>query len=308
MTRSCARRAAMLAVLLGPAWFSGPAQAYTVYVSNEKDDTITVIDSKSLQVTRTVKVGRRPRGVILSKDGKFLYVCASDDNGIEVIDVATLKVVRTLKSGPDPELFILHPSGNPLYIANEDDNQITVLDVEQNKILAEVPVGVEPEGMGISPDGKILVNTSETTNMAHFIDTSTYKVVDSVLVDARPRYAEFSADGKFLWVSSEVGGTVSVIDAATRRIIKKIEFKIPGVPAEAVQPVGIRLTRDGKRAFVALGPANRVAVDQRARRSRWRSIFSSGSASGSLPSRPTRSFCSRRTVPRATCRSSTSAI
>ncbi|MFL5055131.1 MAG: beta-propeller fold lactonase family protein, partial [Microvirga sp.] len=82
MTRSCARRAAMLAVLLGPAWFSGPALAYTVYVSNEKDDTITVIDSKSLQVTRTVKVGRRPRGVILSKDGKFLYVCASDDNGI----------------------------------------------------------------------------------------------------------------------------------------------------------------------------------------------------------------------------------
>ena len=114
--------------------------------------------------------------------------------------------------------------------------------------------------MGISPDGKILVNTSETTNMAHFIDTSTYKVVDSVLVDARPRYAEFSADGKFLWVSSEVGGTVSVIDAATRRIIKKIEFKIAGVSAEAVQPVGIRLTRDGKRAFVALGPANRVAV------------------------------------------------
>jgi PQQ-dependent catabolism-associated beta-propeller protein len=104
------------------------------------------------------------------------------------------------------------------------------------------------------------VNTSETTNMAHFIDTSTYKVVDSVLVDARPRYAEFSADGKFLWVSSEVGGTVSVIDAATRRIIKKIEFKIPSIPAEAVQPVGIRLTRDGKRAFVALGPANRVAV------------------------------------------------
>ena len=59
---SWAPRAAMLALLLGPTWFSGPAQAYTVYVSNEKDDTISVIDSKSLQVTRTVKVGRRPRG------------------------------------------------------------------------------------------------------------------------------------------------------------------------------------------------------------------------------------------------------
>jgi YVTN family beta-propeller protein len=29
---------------------------------------------------------------------------------------------------------------------------------------------------------------------------------------------------------------------------------------EAIQPIGISITRDGKKAFVALGPANRVAV------------------------------------------------
>jgi PQQ-dependent catabolism-associated beta-propeller protein len=155
---------------------------------------------------------------------------------------------------------VLHPSGNPLYIANEDDNMVTVVDVDKNMVLAEVPVGVEPEGMGISPDGKVLVTTSETTNMAHFIDTAMFKVIDNVLVDARPRVAEFSADGTALWVSAEVGGTVSVIDPATRQSIKKIEFKIPGVPNEAVQPVGVRLTKDGSKAFVALGPANRVAV------------------------------------------------
>jgi PQQ-dependent catabolism-associated beta-propeller protein len=114
--------------------------------------------------------------------------------------------------------------------------------------------------MGISPDGRFLVNTSETTNMAHFIDTQTYEVVENVLVDARPRIAEFTADGKALWVSSEVGGTVSVIDPATRKIVHKITFKIPGVPDEAIQPVGVRITKDGSKAFVALGPANRVAV------------------------------------------------
>src|SRR5690606_19130292 len=141
----------------------------------------------------------------------------------------------------------------------EDDNMVTVVDVETNRLLAEVPVGVEPEGMGISPDGAILVNTSETTNMAHFIDTKSYKIVANVLVDARPRIAEFSADGKKLWVSSEVGGTVSVIDPDSRTIIKKIEFSIPGITKEAIQPVGVRLTKDGKKAFVALGPANRVA-------------------------------------------------
>ena len=63
-----------------------------------------------------------------------------------------------------------------------------------------------------------------------------------------------------LWVSSEVGGTVTVINPADRKIITKINFEIPGVEKEAIQPVGIRITKDGKTAFVALGPANRVAV------------------------------------------------
>jgi YVTN family beta-propeller protein len=51
-----------------------------------------------------------------------------------------------------------------------------------------------------------------------------------------------------------------VIDADTHKVIQKIRFSIPGVPTESVQAVGIALTADGKTAFVALGPANRVAV------------------------------------------------
>jgi YVTN family beta-propeller protein len=43
-------------------------------------------------------------------------------------------------------------------------------------------------------------------------------------------------------------------------VIKKITFAIPGLRSEAIQPVGISITKDGKTAFVALGPANRVAV------------------------------------------------
>jgi PQQ-dependent catabolism-associated beta-propeller protein len=137
---------------------------------------------------------------------------------------------------------------------------MTVGDVQKATLLTEVPVGVEPEGLGISPDGKVLVNTSETANMAHFIDTQTYKVFDNVLVDTRPRVAEFTKDGRYVWVSSEIGGNVSVIDAKTRQAVKVIDFEIPGIRAEAIQPVGVRITSDGKLAFVALGPASRVAV------------------------------------------------
>jgi PQQ-dependent catabolism-associated beta-propeller protein len=96
--------------------------------------------------------------------------------------------------------------------------------------------------------------------MAHFIDTETHKTFDNVLVDNRPRVAIFNKEGTQLWVSSEIGGTVTLINPADRKIMGKIGFEIPGVAKEAIQPVGIRLTQDGTKAFVALGPANRVAV------------------------------------------------
>ena len=127
-------------------------------------------------------------------------------------------------------------------------------------MIKEIPVGVEPEGMGISPDGKWLVNTSETTNMAHFINLATNLIEANVLVGARPRVARFTPDGNQVWVSAEIGGTISVIDVASHRIVEEIAFRIPGIERAAIQPVGLSITADGKRVFVALGPAARVAV------------------------------------------------
>jgi PQQ-dependent catabolism-associated beta-propeller protein len=114
--------------------------------------------------------------------------------------------------------------------------------------------------MAVSPDGKLIVNTSETTNMAHFFDNETHRTLGGVLVDARPRIAQFRHDGAEVWVSAELGGTVSVIDPVRRVVTQRIGFAVQGLRAEAIQPVGIRFTRDDKTAFVALGPANRVAV------------------------------------------------
>lgn len=119
--------------------------------------------------------------------------------------------------------------------------------------------------MGVSPDGRIIVNTSETTSMLHVIDARTLQLIDNVLVDTRPRVAQVSADNRHIWVSSELRGTVAVFDAETRAPVAKIGFEVPGVPRELVQAVGIQLTADGSRAYVALGPANRIAeIDARA--------------------------------------------
>jgi PQQ-dependent catabolism-associated beta-propeller protein len=249
-----------LVPLAAAAFTTTSAEAYTAYVTNEKDNTISVIDTDKMAVVKTAEVGHRPRGIVMSKDKKWLIVCTSDDNDVKIYDAKTLEYVKSLPSGPDPELLALHPDGKRLYIANENDNLVTVVNIETGEVISEIPVGVEPEGMGMSPDGKVLVNTSETTNMAHFIDTEHHRTFDNVLVDSRPRVARFNAAQTQLWVSAEVGGTVTVINPADRKIITKIHFEIPGITREAIQPVGIQITPDDKVAFVALGPANRVAV------------------------------------------------
>ena len=256
-------RGQMLRVLMATtlvALATTPAHAFIAYVSNEKSNTVSVIDTDSWTVTKTIKVGQRPRGIDFTRDGKFVMVAVGDDDTIQVIDAKTQSVVDSLPSGPDPELFAQDAAGKILYVANENDNTVTVIDLEKRTRLGDIQVGVEPEGMTISPDGKTLINTSETTNMAHFIDTASRQIIANVLVDARPRFAEFKHDSSEVWVSSEIGGTVSIIDPKKHEVIGKITFEIPGLRKEAIQPVGIGMTKDDKTAFVALGPANRIAV------------------------------------------------
>jgi PQQ-dependent catabolism-associated beta-propeller protein len=121
-------------------------------------------------------------------------------------------------------------------------------------------VGVEPEGITVSPDNKWLISASETTNMVHWINVKTQEIVDNTLVDPRPRFVTFTPDSQQLWVTSEMAGNLMVLDANTKQAIKTINFSIQGVTKEKIQPVGIVIDKNRTRAYVALGPANRVAV------------------------------------------------
>ena len=82
------------------------ALANKVFVSNEKGNTVTVIDSENWEVLAEFPAGNRPRGITISPDGSELYVCASDDDLVRVFDPETYEEIHTLPSGPDPELVL----------------------------------------------------------------------------------------------------------------------------------------------------------------------------------------------------------
>jgi PQQ-dependent catabolism-associated beta-propeller protein len=250
---------------------AGAAQAAPfVYVSSEKDNALTVLDLATQSVQGTIPTCKRPRHLQLTPDRTRLLAICSDSDAADIIDLATRKSVGRIPLGEDPEVVDLSPDGKLIYISHEDDGELGIVEAAGGKRIANVKVGQEPEGVKVAPDGKTVYVTSEVANLVHVVDVSDpakAKVVKNVKVGKRPRRFALTPDGSELWVTNEMGASVSILSTRDYSVLATLEFKVPGARADDITPVGIAMTRDGKRGFVALGRANHVAfVDVAARK------------------------------------------
>jgi YVTN family beta-propeller protein len=282
---------ALLAIALGallpvatPAWAAG---AYQVYVSNEKSGDVTVIDGASLKAVATFPVGKRPRGIHASPDGKTVYVALSgtpiegppeldaqgnpvfkrdkdddDDDvvadksadGIGVLDVATRKLVKKISVGSDPEEFDLSLDGKQLYVSNEDVKTASSVDIANGKVEHIVPLSQEPEGVALTPDGKTLVVTCETGGDVFFIDVATFKIRGQVKVGSRPRSVAFLEGGKLAVIPSESAGNLYVVDTTQIKVVKTVAL------AKGSRPMRVRVSADGSKLYASTGRGGSVAV------------------------------------------------
>ncbi|HEV8690243.1 MAG TPA: PQQ-dependent catabolism-associated beta-propeller protein [Ideonella sp.] len=244
----------------------GPALAQgTAYVSSEKDDALTLIDVRSLAVKGTLPTCKRGRHLQLMPDGKLMVAC-TDSNAADVIDPVTGHSVRRLPLGDEPEAFDISPDGKTIFVSNEDEAETSFIDAVSGAKLKSVKVGQEPEGVKISADGKTLYVASEVASLVHVIDVASAKVVKNIKVGKRPRRMAITPDGKELWVTNELDASVTIVNTGDHSVAATLKFQVKGARAEDITPVGITMSRDGKRAFVALGRANHVAfVDVAAR-------------------------------------------
>ncbi len=218
------------------------------YVSNERSSTISVIDTATDRVVRTIPIGPRPRG--MDVQGKRLFVALSDDqpqatgdkDAIGLVDALSGRLLRKFHAGTDPERLVVSRDGRLLIAANEDAGTASITEVETNKVLATLVVGIEPEGVALSPDGRWVYVTAETSNTVSVIDLSARKVVSNFLVDPRPRDVAFAPDGRRAYVTAEIGGSVSVVDVATHRVSAVVELPQPA------KPVGVAVAQTTGRS------------------------------------------------------------
>jgi PQQ-dependent catabolism-associated beta-propeller protein len=247
----------------GSAHAQGAAPALLAFVSNEASHDVSVVDLGARRVVATIPVGGRARGIQAAPGGRVIYVAVSDDSptiessadAIVAIDVASLRVTGRIEAGTDPEQLAVSIDGRKIFAANEDAGTATVIDLRSRKTLSSAVVGIEPEGVAASPDGKWVYVTAETSNSVSMIDAHSAKVVGNVLVDVRPRAVAFSPDSRRAYVTAEIGGSLTALDTRRHTVVGTVPLENGGG-----KPVGVVVSRDGKRVFVANGARGVVSV------------------------------------------------
>jgi YVTN family beta-propeller protein len=250
-----------------------------LYVSDETGGYVVVVDPEAGIVVAHIAVGKRPRGLRLSRDAKQLLVALSGSpiggpgvdesklpppdrsaDGIGVVDLAAGKLLRTYHSGQDPESFDISPDGTKVYVSNEDAAKMSVLDLTSGTVVSKVAVGEEPEAVTLRPDGRIAYVGCEGENEVFAIDTATSKVVGRVKTGARPRGIAFTRDSATAFVGNENDGSITAIDAGRHTATGTIKIpRAEGAPV-APRPMGLVLSPDGNHLFVSLGRAKSIAV------------------------------------------------
>jgi YVTN family beta-propeller protein len=270
----------MSAVLLTAAVCGGmpvhAAGAYRVYVTNELSGDLSIIDGATHDVIATVPLGKRPRGIQMSPDGRYLYVALSGSplappgtdettlppadksaDGIGVFSIAARRIERVITGVSDPEQLAVGMRGERLFIASEDTGTAVIADARDGTIYGSLPVGGEPEGVAVSPDGSFVYMTSESDNRVTVIDTEAGVVAAQFDVGVRPRAVAFAADGSRAYVPGELDASVAVVDAREHAVIAMID-----VPGEHALPMGVAVTRDGDTVYVTTGRGRTlVAID-----------------------------------------------
>src|SRR4051812_43120055 len=266
-----------------PAPVSGEAKSvtaqkptgYRIYVTCEISGDLAIIDSNTMAVTSTVKLGKRPRGVHPNPDGSIIYVALSGSpnagpgvdesklpppdksaDGIAVFDVKSNKVSRVLQGGSDPENFDISADGKTLYVSNEDASGVSFIDIASGKVTKTIPTGEEPEGVKVTPDGKRVFSTSEGDGTISIIDIDAARLVKTFKVGHRPRNIVFMPDGKHGYVNAENDAAVVLLDTVKNAKLEAISLGKPG----QIKPMGLALSKDASKLYVTTGRGGEVVV------------------------------------------------
>jgi YVTN family beta-propeller protein len=236
-----------------------PAAPARIYVTNQQDNTVSVIDGATHKVVATVPVGVSPAHLAVSGDRKFIYIANTGSNTVSVLATDDDTIARTIALPPRsrPLDVAVNPSGRYLYIADGGSNRVSVLDTLANRVVASVRVGTQPLSVAVAPDGRTIYAADSASGDVSVIDARTNRVVRAIPTGRFPSGVAVTPNGASLYVTNELSG-VTIINTANGTVAARL--RQPSASSVALSP-------NGDHAYVTgLGPGTVTAVDTRTQR------------------------------------------
>jgi YVTN family beta-propeller protein len=250
-----------------------------LYFSSEADQTLHVVDGKTLQVTKKIPLSGRPNNISISRDGRRVYVgIVSSPGAVDVIDTASLERVKSIPTKGGIHNVYVTPDGRFLVAGSIAGKLMTVINQQTDQpVWTLFNEGVRPLAFEANADGstkRIFAQVSDFHGFA-IVDFAQQKEVGRIelpndvpadKVDKGPFNASPShgigvaPDGKTLWVTSRPNARVYTYSLPDLKLL-------PGAIDLGGRPDWVTFTPDSKLLYIATENTDSVvAIDVAARK------------------------------------------
>lgn len=158
-----------------------------LYAVVSEENHILEIDTKKIEILRTINTGDDPEIFDIDVENKIIAVSNEDDNELTIIDLETKKIVESIKDvGVEPEGVNFTPDGKLVYVTSEGTSSILIIDPWKREILNEILVGNRPRRGIFVNNGTEYWVSNELSGTVSVIDTFKQEIRKTI---------NFSVDG-----------------------------------------------------------------------------------------------------------------
>jgi YVTN family beta-propeller protein len=244
-----------LSVLLGLP--GHPVQAASLYVTNTRSETASVIDTNTFEVLATIPLGRgKPNRIAFHPDGKTAWVVYDKSHDLGVIDADARRLVRRVKVGGNPYNLTFSPDGRSLYVldwsSETSRDEIIIYDLAAERVDGRIEVSTWPAHGFFARGGQLFYVSGESAGNLAVIDTATRTITQTLWTGGDAMGLALSADQRRLYAAAGEERKIVKVDATTHAAVG--EIRVPGIVHD------VALTLDGQFLYATLRRANLIAV------------------------------------------------
>ena len=181
------------------------------FISNGKDSSVTIFDTKTLDViTKITVTGKNPDCIMYDSFSKNVLTMNGKTNNTTVINAETNKVIATIKLSGKPEFAVSNGKGL-VYVNYEKESKIGVINTTtlKEETTWSLAPGEGPSGLALDRKNNRLFSVCNNKMMV-IVDATTGKVITTQTIGEDPDGAAYDSSLKCVYSSSALG-TMTVI-------------------------------------------------------------------------------------------------